>query len=133
MTSTDQWIPKLISRIAHENIQKELDHREREDTPDTDLDCHEHGQVSPTVRDEDPEVLEKDRELDEEDTSNVDDYGGVEPLKARLVINRTHFERIDHTSIVREKARSCRSHAWIPAPLLWANKEGMNNPQRPIY
>ncbi len=133
MTSSDQWIPKLLTWIAHEDIQEEVDHREREDTPDTDLDCHEHGQVSLTVGDEDPEVLEKYRELDEEDISNVDDYGGIEPLVAPLISSRIYFERIDHTSIVREKALSRRSHAWIPAPVLWANKEGINNPQRPIY
>ena len=89
MTSSDQGIPKLLTRIAHENIQEEIDHREREDTPNTDLDCHEHRQISLTVGDEDPEVLEKDRELDKEDISNVDDYGGIEPLVARLISSPT--------------------------------------------
>lgn len=43
MTSSDQWIPKLLTWIAYEDTQEEVGHREREDTPDTDLDCHEHG------------------------------------------------------------------------------------------
>ena len=132
MTSSDQWIPKLLTWIAHEDIQEEVDHTEREYTPDTDLDCHEHGQVSLTVGDEDPEVLEKYRELDEEDISMIDDYRDIEPLVVRLVSSWIYFERIDHTYIVREKAPSRRSHAWVPAPLLRANKEGINIPQRPI-
>lgn len=111
MASSNQWIPELLTRIAHENIQEEVDYREGEDTPDTYLDCHEHEQVSLAVRDEDPEVLEKYRELDEEDISNVDDYGGIEPLAARLIRSRIYFEMNDHTSMVREKALSRRSHA----------------------
>ena len=118
MTRRYQWIPELLTRITHKNVQEQIDYRKREDTPDTDLDCHEHDKVCLTVRNEDPEVLEKDRELDEEDISNVDDYGGIEPLAARSTSSRIHLETNDRTSIAREKALSRRSHAWIPAPLL---------------
>ena len=47
------------------------------------MDCNEHSQVSLTVWDEYPEILEKDGELDEKDSRNVDDYSGIEPLAAR--------------------------------------------------
>ena len=47
------------------------------------MDCNEHSQVSLTVRDEYPKILEKDGELDEKDFGNVDDYSGIEPLVAR--------------------------------------------------
>ena len=43
MTISDQWVPKLLSRVAHEDIQEEIDDGEREDTPDADLDCDEQG------------------------------------------------------------------------------------------
>ena len=57
MTFSDQWVPKLLPRTAHEDVQEEIDDGEREDTPDADLDCDEQGQVGFAVRDEDPEVL----------------------------------------------------------------------------
>ena len=41
MTISDQWVPKLLSRVAIEDTQEEIDGGEREDTPDTDLDYNE--------------------------------------------------------------------------------------------
>ena len=55
------------------------------------MDCNEHGQVSLTIRDEYPEILEKDGELDEKDSRNVDDDSGIEPLAARSAYYKVFF------------------------------------------
>lgn len=91
MTRRYHWIPELLTRITHEDVQEQGDHGEGEDTPDADLDCHEHSKVSLTVRDEDPEILEKDGELDEEDSWDVDNYSGIKPLAATLASPQAPF------------------------------------------
>ena len=83
VTRSYQWIPELLTRITHEDVPEYVDHGEREDTPNADMGCNEHSQISLTVRDEYPEILEKDGELDEKDSRNVDDYSSIEPLAAR--------------------------------------------------
>lgn len=66
--------------MTHENIQEQVDRGKREDDPNTGLDRHEHGEVCLAVRNENPVVEKKDRELDEEYPCKVDGYGGIEPL-----------------------------------------------------
>ena len=92
--------PKLLSRIAHEDDQEEIDYGRQEDAPDTDLDCHEHEQVCFTVRYKYPEALEQNRELDEEDIGDVDDCGDVVPLVDHSMSNSEYLgggrSYIDH-------------------------------------
>ena len=43
MTINDPWVPNFLLRVAHEDIQEDVDDGEREYTPDADLDCDEQG------------------------------------------------------------------------------------------
>ena len=91
MTRSYQWVPELLTRITHEDVQENVDHGEGEDTPNADMGCNEHSQISLTIGDEYPEILEKDGELDEEDFRKIDDHSGIEPLAARSACYKMFF------------------------------------------
>ena len=80
VTRRHQRIPDPRSRNALEDVDHGLEKVEDEDEPDPGLDADVQEHVPLPGRAEDAEVLEEDRELDQEDDGAVDDRDEVDPL-----------------------------------------------------
>ena len=63
-----EWVPDLLTWLAHRNQEGSRDQITNEATPDANVDSHKQKHVASSGGDEDSEILKENRKLDKEDS-----------------------------------------------------------------
>ena len=80
MAGRHQRVPDFLAWRAYKNQEKGIHEIERDQAPDTGMDCEEQWQVSYSRRRKNSEILEKYRKLHEGYSDRVGDCADVDPL-----------------------------------------------------
>ena len=82
-----QYIPNLVARTTLEDTEERRNQVENKDTKDTDSDCNHQWQISFDCGREDPGVLKKKRDFDEENRRTIEYNTDIDQLVSCLAGN----------------------------------------------